>query len=165
MKRKLLDKEVIYLESCKIMKQPKSKHFYALFILFIIIVFFGAIYVYSIVTGNILEDAAVINIREVAVHDRNTITMFLESNWKNQQRIGERLKRNSQELKTVSQINEYLGLEAYESTFDKVYLLMEDGSYYTDVTYRKGSEDADYYPWICSQILTVTKSSVMIRFL
>ena len=148
MKRKLPDKEVIYLESCKSMKQPKSKHFYALFILFIIIVFFGAIYVYSIVTGNILEDAAVINIREVAVHDRNTITMFIEYNWKNQQRIGERLKRNSQKLKTVSQINEYLGLEAYESTFDKVYLLMEDGSYYTDITYRKGSEDPDYYPYM-----------------
>ena len=130
------------------MKRSKSKHFYALFIFFIIIVIFLAIYVYSIVTGNILEDAAVDNIREVAVHDRNTITMFIEYNWKNQQRIGERLKRNSQKLKTVSQINEYLGTEAYESTFDKVYLLMEDGSYYTDITYRKGSEDPDYYPYM-----------------
>ncbi len=130
------------------MKRLKSKSFYVLFIFFIIIVFFSAIYVYSIVTGNILEDAAVNNIREVAVHDRNTITMFIEYNWKNQQRIGERLKRNCQELKTVSQINEYLGLEAYESTFDKVYLLMEDGSYYTDITYRKGSEDPDYYPYM-----------------
>ena len=129
------------------MKRLKSKCFYALFIFFIIIVLFSAIYVYSVVTGNILEDAAVNNIREVAVHDRNTITMFIEYNWKNQQRIGERLKRHSQELKTVSQINEYLGLEAYESTFDKVYLLMEDGSYYTDITYRRGSEDPDYYPY------------------
>ncbi len=130
------------------MKQLKNKWFYVLFIFFIIIVFFIAIYVYSIVTGNILEDAAVKNIKEVAVHDRNTITMFIEYNWKNQQRIGERLKRNSKQLKTVSQINEYLGLEAYESTFDKVYLLMEDGSYYTDITYRKGSEDPDYYPYM-----------------
>ena len=130
------------------MKRSKSKHFYALFICFVIIVIFLAIYVYSVVTGNILEDAAVDNIREVAVHDRNTITMFIEYSWKNQQRIGERLKRNSQNLQTVSQINEYLGIEAYESTFDKVYLLMEDGSYYTDVTYRKGSEDADYYPYM-----------------
>ena len=129
------------------MKRLKSKCFYALFIFFIIIVLFSAIYVYSVVTGNILEDAAVNNIREVAVHDRNTITMFIEYNWKNQQRIGERLKRHSQELKTVSQINEYLGLEAYESTFDKVYLLMEDGSYYTDITYRRSSEDPDYYPY------------------
>ncbi len=131
------------------MKKTKSKHFYALFIcIIIIIVFLGAIWIYSIVARNLLEDATVNNIREVAVHDRNTITMFTEYNWKNQQRIGERLKRHSQELKTVSQINEYLGLEAYESTFDKVYLLMEDGSYYTDVTYREGSEDPDYYPYM-----------------
>ena len=130
------------------MKQSKIKRFYAFFVFFIIIVIFLAIYVCSIVTGNILEDAAVSNIREVAVHDRNTITMFIEYNWKNQQRIGERLKRNSQNLKTVKQINEYLGLEAYESTFDKVYLLMEDGSYYTDVTYRKDSNDPDYYPYM-----------------
>ena len=130
------------------MKQTKSKRFFAFFILLIIFVIFLAVYVYSIVTGNILEDAAVNNIREVAVHDRNSITMFIEYNWKNQQRIGERLKRNSQKLKTVSQINEYLGLETYESTFDKVYLLMEDGSYYTDITYRKDSNTPDYYPYM-----------------
>ena len=130
------------------MKQLKNKRFYTFFILFIIIVIFLAVYVYSIATRNILEDVAVSNIREVAVHDRNTITMFIEYNWKNQQRIGERLKRNSQNLRTVRQINEYLGLEAYESTFDKVYLLMEDGSYYTDITYRKDSSDADYYPYM-----------------
>lgn len=130
------------------MKRSKGKRFYAFFIFFIIVVIFLAVYVYSVVTGNILEDAAVNNIREVAVHDRNTITMFIEYNWKNQQRIGERLKRNCQDLKTVSQINEYLGLEAYESTFDKVYLLMEDGSYYTDITYRKDSNTPDYYPYM-----------------
>ncbi len=138
----------IFLESCEFMKLLKSNRFYAFFIIIIAIVIFLAIYVYSIVTGNILEDAAVSNIREVAVHDRNTITMFIEYNWKNQQRIGERLKRNSDKLKTVGQINEYLGLEAYESTFDKVYLLMEDGSYYTDITYRKDSETPDYYPYM-----------------
>ncbi len=138
----------MFSESCEFMKRLKSNHFYAFFIIIIAIVIFLAIYVYSIVTGNILEDAAVSNIREVAVHDRNTITMFIEYNWKNQQRIGERLKRNSDKLKTVSQINEYLGLEAYESTFDKIYLLMEDGSYYTDITYRKDSETPDYYPYM-----------------
>ncbi len=130
------------------MKRSKSSFFYAFFIIIIAAVIFLAVYVYSIVTGNILEDAAVSNIREVAVHDRNTITMFIEYNWKNQQRIGERLKRNSEKLKTVDQINEYLGLEAYESTFDKVYLLMEDGSYYTDITYREDSETPDYYPYM-----------------
>ena len=130
------------------MKFSKNKRFYVIFIFFIIIVIFLVVYVYSIVTGNILENAAVDNISEVAVHDRNTITMFIEYNWKNQQRIGYRLKRHSQELKTVNQINEYLGLEAYESTFDKVYLLMEDGSYYTDVTYRKDDNVADYYPYM-----------------
>ena len=130
------------------MKRSKSSFFYAFFIIIIAAVIFLAVYVYSIVTGNILEDAAVSNIREVAVHDRNTITMFIEYNWKNQQRIGERLKRNSEKLKTVDQINEYLGLEAYESTFDKVYLLMEDGSYYTDITYREDSKTPDYYPYM-----------------
>ncbi len=129
-------------------RTKKNKVFYLLATLLIIVVIMVVISIYSILTGNIVENTAVKNIKEVATHDRNTITMFTEFNWKNLQRIGERLKRNCKKLKTVSQINEYLGLEAYESNFDKVYLLMKDGSYYTDITFRKDSKTSDYYPYM-----------------
>lgn len=117
---------------------------------FIVAVTIGLIVgVYTIITKNIVEKATIDNISEIATHDRNTITMFVEFNMKNLQRIGQRLKRNAGDLNTKRKINEYLGNEAYESTFDKVYLLMdgEEGSYYTDITYRKDATTSDFYDY------------------
>ena len=128
------------------MKRYK-KLVYALIFFMVAVTIAIVVGVYSIVTNNIIEKTTLNNISEIATHDRNTITMFVEFNIKNLSRIGQRLKRNAEDLESKRSINEYLGYEAYESTFDKVYLLMEDGSYYTDITYRQDENTPDYYDY------------------
>ncbi|MCM1322264.1 MAG: ATP-binding protein [Bacteroides sp.] len=121
---------------------------YALFVFVLAVVMTAIIAIYSVITGRLVEKSALNSINELAAHDRNTVIMFVEFNWKNLGRIGEHLKHHARELKNVRDINEYLGNEALESTFDKVYLLMEDGSYYTDITYCHNAARADYHPYM-----------------
>lgn len=124
-----------------------TKYIYAL-IVFIVLATVGLVVgIYSLVITHNVEKTTIENIREIVEHDRNSITMFVEYNWQNLKRIGERVKRRANDLKNVKQINDYLGYEAYESNFDKVFLLMEDGSYYTDISYRDENTH-DYYPFV-----------------
>ncbi|MCM1194853.1 MAG: ATP-binding protein [Firmicutes bacterium] len=126
--------------------KEKRKIVYAVSVIAIVLIVCAVIGVYSVITGDVVEKTTINNISEVATHDRNTITMFVEFNWKNLRRTGERLKRNSAELQNTSKVNEYLSYEASESNFDKIYLLMKDDSYYTDTTYHD-KNTIDYYPY------------------
>lgn len=127
-----------------------TKYIYALIVLIVAATVGIVVGVYSLIINNIVEKTTIENISEIVEHDRNSISMFVDYNWQNLKRIGERLKRRvntANDLRDVEQINEYLGYEAYESTFDKVFLLMQDGSYYTDISYRKDESTPDYYPF------------------
>ncbi len=102
---------------------------------------------YSLIASSIIEKTTLNNVSEIVSHDENTITMFLEFNLENLQRIGKRLKRNASTLGSKEEITAYLGYEASESTFDRVYILMDDevGSYYTDVDYFDDSDGENFY--------------------
>ncbi len=124
-----------------------AKYIYAV-IVFIVLATIGIVVgVYSIVTNQIVESTTINNISEIVTHDQSSITRFIESNWDNLKSSGERLKRRADELTNVRQINEYLSYEAYESSFDKIFLLMNDGSYYTDIAYRIDESTPDFYPF------------------
>lgn len=123
-----------------------TKFIYAIIIFIVAVTISLVIGIYALVTDRAVKNAMVDNIREIVSHDRNSITMFVQFNWANLKRIGGRLKRRADELTDVRRINEYLSYEAYESNFDKVFVLMEDGSYYTDITYRKDETTTDFYP-------------------
>lgn len=102
--------------------------------------------VLSVVINRLVEKQIIDSVREVAQHDRNTVSMFVEFNWKNLRRAGMRLKRNADSLGNRNKICAYLGNEMNESAFDNVFILFEDGTYYTDLTYC-GLHNAQWYDY------------------
>ncbi len=142
---KIIHNTIEILTGYAVMKRI-TKYIYAIIALIAMATVGIVVGIYSVVISNIVENTTIDNISEIVTHDRNSITMFVEYNWANLKRVGERLKRRADELRDVALINEYLGHEAYESSFDKIFLLMEDGSYYTDISYRD-EHTHDYYPF------------------
>lgn len=92
--------------------------------------------IYSVVINGIVEDNVINTIGEIASHDRNTITNYVGFNWKNLERFSSRLNRNQASLTDDEKVVEYLKNESKESSFDKIYMITEDGTYYTDLAYR-----------------------------
>ena len=92
--------------------------------------------IYSVVINGIVENNIINTISEIASHDRNTITNYVEFNWKNLERFSSRLNRNQGSLTDDDKVVEYLKHESQESSFDKIYMITEDGTYYTDLAYR-----------------------------
>lgn len=92
--------------------------------------------IYSVVINGIVEDNVINTIGEIASHDRNTITNYVGFNWKNLERFSSRLNRNQASLTDDDKVVEYLKNESKESSFDKIYMITEDGTYYTDLAYR-----------------------------
>ncbi len=115
--------------------KKKTKFVYSL-IAGIVAASIGAVIaIYSLIVNTIVENKTIDTITELATHDKNSINMFVTYNWRNLARIGSRLNRTAASLHAMADVNEYLDTEAEETPFDEVYLLAEDGSYYTGYNY------------------------------
>lgn len=101
--------------------------------------------VYSLVTNNIVESKTVETISELAKHDKNTIYMFISYSWRNLERVGMRLERCTRS-DDDGDLYKYINYEITETTFDDIFFLAEDGTYYTKngVTEPNSSERYDY---------------------
>ncbi len=118
------------------MLKRRKKIAYAI-VAFIVALTVGLIIgIYSVVINGIVENNVINTISEIASHDRNTITNYVEFNWKNLERFSSRLNRNQGSLTDDDKVVEYLKHESQESSFDKIYMITEDGTYYTDLAYR-----------------------------
>lgn len=118
------------------MLKRRKKIAYAI-VAFIVALTVGLIIgIYSVVINGIVENNVINTISEIASHDRNTITKYVEFNWKNLERFSSRLNRNQGSLTDDDKVVEYLKHESQESSFDKIYMITEDGTYYTDLAYR-----------------------------
>lgn len=118
------------------MLKKRKKIAYAI-IAFIVALTVGLIIgIYSVVINGIVEKNVINTISEIASHDRNTITNYVGFNWKNLERFSSRLNRNQGSLTDDDKVVEYLKNESKESSFDKIYMITEDGTYYTDLAYR-----------------------------
>ncbi len=118
------------------MLKRRKKIAYAI-VAFIVALTVGLIIgIYSVVINGIVENNIINTISEIASHDRNTITNYVEFNWKNLERFSSRLNRNQGSLTDDDKVVEYLKHESQESSFDKIYMITEDGTYYTDLAYR-----------------------------
>ncbi len=118
------------------MLKRRKKIAYAI-VAFIVALTVGLIIgIYSVVINGIVENNVINTISEIASHDRNTITNYIEFNWKNLERFSSRLNRNQGSLTDDDKVVEYLKHESQESSFDKIYMITEDGTYYTDLAYR-----------------------------
>lgn len=118
------------------MLKRRKKIAYAI-VAFIVALTVGLIIgIYSVVINGIVEKNVINTISEIASHDRNTITNYVGFNWKNLERFSSRLNRNQGSLTDDDKVVEYLKHESQESSFDKIYMITEDGTYYTDLAYR-----------------------------
>jgi len=118
------------------MLKRRKKIAYAI-VAFIVALTVGLIIgIYSVVINGIVENNVINTISEIASHDRNTITNYVGFNWKNLERFSSRLNRNQGSLTDDDKVVEYLKHESQESSFDKIYMITEDGTYYTDLAYR-----------------------------
>ena len=118
------------------MLKRRKKIAYAI-VAFIVALTVGLIIgIYSVVINGIVENNVINTISEIASHDRNTITNYVGFNWKNLERFSSRLNRNQGSLTDDDKVVEYLKNESKESSFDKIYMITEDGTYYTDLAYR-----------------------------
>lgn len=118
------------------MLKRRKKIAYAI-VAFIVALTVGLIIgIYSVVINGIVEKNVINTISEIASHDRNTITNYVGFNWKNLERFSSRLNRNQGSLTDDDKVVEYLKNESKESSFDKIYMITEDGTYYTDLAYR-----------------------------
>lgn len=122
----------------------KKKVFFAVVALAIMLTIGLVVGVFYYVVDGVVENRTVSSIGELATHDRNSIVMTVEYNWSTLERIGKRLRRYASTLTDKRKTYEYLVHEADESIFDYVFLITEDGSYYTDLTYRTEGTP-DYY--------------------
>ena len=109
----------------------------------VVLLLLGAIIgIYSVIVTHIVENNMLGTIEELATHDKNTISMFVNYSWKNLQRVGSRLNRTANTLDDHNKVNEFLYVEALETPFDEIYLLTENGSYYDGISYQN-VENAD----------------------
>lgn len=117
------------------MKRKKTL-LYGIYAAVVLIVLGAIIGIYSVIINRIVETTTLDNIEELATHDKNTISMFVNYSWKNLQRVGSRLNRSANTLDTPNKVNEFLYIETLETPFDEIYLLNENGSYYDGIAYQ-----------------------------
>lgn len=117
------------------MKRKKTL-LYGIYAAVVLIVLGAIIGIYSVIVNRIVESKTLNTIEELATHDKNTISMFVNYSWKNLQRVGSRLNRSANTLDTPNKVNEFLYIETLETPFDEIYLLNENGSYYDGIAYQ-----------------------------
>lgn len=119
-----------------------KKLIYSAIVAIVVVILAVVIAVYSLVAGSVIEKQTLGSIEELAEHDKNTITMFVNYSVENLKRVGKRLNTKVNEITTQTDVNSFLTTEALLTTFDKIYLLNADGSYYTDNTlYERDSQN------------------------
>lgn len=93
---------------------------------------------YMVKLNDAVHDNVVNNISELAAHDKKEINNYIESSWRNLEKIRNRFRYY--DCNTVEQVQQMLNMERINSDFTHIYLLGKDGKIYTDkfVTYNTG---------------------------
>ena len=79
------------------MKRKKTL-LYGIYAAVVLIVLGAIIGIYSVIVNRIAESKTLNTIEELATHDKNTISMFVNYSWKNLQRVGSRLNRSANKI-------------------------------------------------------------------
>lgn len=112
------------------MVEKKHRYVYLLLIASTLVIIFLVTFVYIRQLNRTILDNIISSISEIAAHDKATIETYIEICWEDLAEIQERFV--SYGCETTEEIGNRMDLECEASSFAHIYLIAEDGTFYTD---------------------------------
>lgn len=139
--------------------EKKQKTFYILLVVSTsIFVCFATIF-YAGQLKKTISDNIIESISEIAEHDKASIQSYITSCWRNLYEINGRF--TDYDCQTIQDIKKILNLECASSRFSHIYLVMENGTIYTNqyITYTPKDHAPDFLSYF-----TDGKTKIVARF-